>query len=111
MEFKYKGHTNEIQGVVFSMNGYRFNGSKVDRQFSHSKIDAALRRNSHEERQTQANQQRAYMEGISPDSSCAGDLISGSLGLFTPSNQPEEQQPYDPYLRNKNKKEQRKINR
>lgn len=42
VQFKHKGHTDEIQGIVFSMNGYRFNGSKVDRQFSYSKIDAAL---------------------------------------------------------------------
>ncbi len=110
VSFKYKGQTDEIQGVVFSMNGYRFNGSKVDRQFSYSKIDAALRRNNHEERQTQANQQRAYMEEISPNSSYGSDLISGSLGLFTQNNVPEEQQPYDPYLRNKKKKKQRKIN-
>ncbi len=110
VEFKYKGQTNEIQGVVFTMNGYRFNGSKVDRLFSYSKIDAALRRNKYEERQTQANQQRAYREEISPGSSCGSDLICGSLGLFTPNNVPEEQQPYDPYLRNKKKKKQRKIN-
>ncbi len=110
VEFKYKGNIDEVQGVVFTMNGYRFNGSKVDRQFSYSKIDAALRRNNYEERQTQANQQRAYLEEISPDSSCGSNLISGSLGLFTPSNQPEEQQPYAPYLRNKKKKKQRKIN-
>ncbi len=106
VEFKYKGQTDEIQGVVFSMNGYRLNGSKVDKQFSYSKIDAALRRNNLEERQRVA---RPNLEPISSNESKGGDLISCSLGLFTPSNQPEEQQPYDPYLRNK-KKKQRKIN-
>ena len=91
------------------MNGYRFNGSQVDRQFSYSKINAALRRNSYEERQEQARPQLMQAE-ISPASNSSGDLISGSLGLFTPSIVPEEQQPYDPYLRNKKKKKQRKIN-
>lgn len=110
VEFKYKGQTNEIQGVIFSMNGYRFNGSKVDRLFSYSKIDAALKRNNHEERQIQANQQQANREEISPISNSGGNLINGSLGLFTPNNMPEEKQPYDPYLRNKKKKKQRKIN-
>lgn len=109
VEFKYKGQTNEIQGVIFSMNGHRFNGSKVDRQFSYSKIDAALRRNNREERQTQPRPQ-ANWEEINPISNSGGDLINGSLGLFSPSNVPEEQQPYDPYLRNKKKKKQRKIN-
>ena len=48
VQFKYKGQTDEIQGIVFMLNGYRFNGSKVDRQFSYSKIDAALSRNNYE---------------------------------------------------------------
>ena len=109
VQFKYKGQTNEIQGIIFSMNGYRFNGSKVDRQYSYSKIDAALNRNNYVERQTQP-QPQANREEISPTSSNGGELIIGSLGLFTPSNAPEEQQPYDPYLRNKKKKKQRKIN-
>ena len=40
--FKYKGKSNEIQGVIFDKNGYTFNGSKVDRQFSYSKINQQL---------------------------------------------------------------------
>lgn len=109
VQFKYKGQTDEIQGIVFAMNGNRFNGSKVDRSFSYSKIDAALKCNRYEERQMQP-QSQANREEISPTSNISGNLISGSLGLFTPSNVPEEQQPYDPYLKNKKKKKQRKIN-
>lgn len=106
VKFMHKGQTNEVQGVAFTKNGYHFNGSKVDRQFSYSKIDAALRRNNHEERQSMT---RPNSEPIS-NGSVNDDLINGSLGLFTPNNMPEEQQPYDPYLRNKKKKKQRKIN-
>ena len=40
--FKYKGKSDEIQGVIFNKNGYTFNGSKVDRQFSYSKINQQL---------------------------------------------------------------------
>ena len=43
--FKNKGNTNEVQGVMFEKNGYRFNGSKIDRQFSYSKIDFQLKQN------------------------------------------------------------------
>ena len=43
--FKFKGKTDEIQGVIFDKNGYSFTGSKVDRQFSYSKIDHQLRVN------------------------------------------------------------------
>ena len=41
--FKFKGKTKEIQGVIFNKNGYTFNGSKVDRQFSFSKINYQLK--------------------------------------------------------------------
>lgn len=111
VQFKHKGQTDEIQGIVFTMNGYRFNGSKVDRQFSYSKIDAALNHNDYGERQIQQRPHpQANWEEISPTSNNVSDLIEGALGLFTPANVPEEQWPYDPYLRNKKKKKQRKIN-
>ena len=41
-EFKMRSGTSDPQGVVFAKNGYPFNGSKIDRQFSFSKIDHAL---------------------------------------------------------------------
>lgn len=45
-KFKYKGKTDEIQGVTFTKNGYSFTGSKIDRMFSYSKIDYQLNRNT-----------------------------------------------------------------
>lgn len=45
-EFRMRGGTSDVQGVVFAKNGYPFNGSKIDRQFSYSKIDTALERNN-----------------------------------------------------------------
>lgn len=79
VRFKYKGWTDGIQGVVFGKNGYSFNGSKIDRQFSYSKIAAALNRNSLQERQAQSCRQ-----GISPASDGSGELISSLLGLLDP---------------------------
>ena len=46
LTFKFKGKTKEIQGVIFNKNGYTFNGSKVDRQFSFSKINYQLKTNN-----------------------------------------------------------------
>ena len=52
--FKYKGNSQEVQGIIFEKNDYHFNGSKVDRGFSYSKIDFALQQNNREhEQQTQ----------------------------------------------------------
>lgn len=50
VHFKHMRRTDEVQGVVFTMNGYHFNGFKVDRCFSYSKIDAILQHNMDEDR-------------------------------------------------------------
>jgi len=39
LRFKYNGHSDRVQGVLFSKNGRTFSGSKVDRAFSFSKLD------------------------------------------------------------------------
>lgn len=52
MEFKTKGSTSQVEGVKFSKNGYSFSGSKIDKQFSYSKNDFALRQNSQAEQQS-----------------------------------------------------------
>ena len=38
IEFRKNGNTDKIQGVRFGKNGYEFNGSKIDRACSFSKI-------------------------------------------------------------------------
>ena len=49
LKFKYKGQTNEVQGISFVKGDYSFKGSEIDRQFSYSKIDFRLRQNSREQ--------------------------------------------------------------
>ncbi|WP_297094034.1 relaxase/mobilization nuclease domain-containing protein [uncultured Draconibacterium sp.] len=44
-EFRKNGNTEKIQGVRFGKNGYEFNGSKIDRAFSYSKINYQLQQN------------------------------------------------------------------
>ena len=86
VHFKHKGLTDEIQGIVFTKNGYRFNGSKVDRRFSYSKIDAALQRNRYKERMGLAS--TAKCDGLeqanisSPSTTGHGEFLSGSFGLL-----------------------------
>jgi hypothetical protein len=48
VDFKYKGKTKEVQGVIFSKNNLTINGSKVDRQFSFSKINYQLKNNNYQ---------------------------------------------------------------
>ena len=107
VRFKHKGRTDGIQGVVFGKNGYSFNGSKIDRQFSYSKIAAALNRNSPQERQAQS-----FRRGISPASGGGGELISGSLGLLDliPSSRTEtpEEAEFRRLMQRKKKKKNNK---
>lgn len=82
VRFKHKGQTNEVQGVIFTMNGYHFNGSKVDRRFSYSKIDAALQRNRNEERMNLMPKTYTTNTPSAPADTARGELFSGSLGLL-----------------------------
>ena len=82
VRFKHKGQTDEVQGVVFTMNGYHFNGSKVDRRFSYSKIDAALQRNRNEERMNLKPKGYTTNTSSAVSDIARGELCSGSLGLL-----------------------------
>jgi hypothetical protein len=77
--FKYKGNTDEVQGVMFQKNGYMFNGSKIDRQFSYSKIDYQLNRNERE-RDMQTKQEHSHSQNQS--SSVLESVGSALGGLF-----------------------------
>lgn len=85
VHFKHKGQTDEIQGVVFIKNGYHFNGSKVDKRFSYSKIDATLRRNRHEERMGMTAKMYEVATPSTSLDTAHGDLFNGSLGLLNGS--------------------------
>ena len=113
MRFKYKGKSDEVQGVVFTMNGYSFSGSKIDRRFSFSKIDAALESNRHTERLEIQSPLHHEEQPILPSKSRGSDdLYSGSIGLFMPdnSNSQADETYFEGHLKRKNKKKkQRKI--
>ncbi|GAB6009874.1 relaxase/mobilization nuclease domain-containing protein [Dysgonomonas reticulitermitis] len=49
VKFKYKGQSDEVQGISFAKDDYSFKGSEIDRQFSYSKIDCQLRHNGQEQ--------------------------------------------------------------
>lgn len=111
MQFKYKGKSDEVQGVVFSKNGYSFSGSKIDRQFSYSKIDAALNANRQEERQrTMTSNQVSEQPTLQFEPTNNNDFHSNSIGLFMPdatSGQADENS-FEEQSKRK-KKKQRKI--
>jgi hypothetical protein len=71
INFKYKGNTDEIQGIRFEKNGYIFNGSKIDRQFSYSKIDFLLRQNE-KAQNVQTKQANSHFQNQNQSSTLSG---------------------------------------
>jgi len=49
VNYKWRGNTNIVQGILFTQNDLKFNGSKIDRQFSYSKIKYKLDENRRQE--------------------------------------------------------------
>lgn len=113
IQFKYKGKSDEVQGIVFTMNGYSFSGSKIDRRFSFSKIDAALERNRRTERmEMQPLSRHEELPTFQPELSGNDDSYNGSIGLFMLDNtdgQAEENRFEEELKRRNKKKKQRKI--
>ena len=79
VEFKMNGSTDEVQGIKFTKNGRTFSGSKVDKQFSYSKINYALTQNERAEQQQQQMQQSHQPE---QRPLMTEELLSSSFGLF-----------------------------
>ena len=107
VRFKFKSNSQEVQGIIFEKNGYHFNGSKVDRNFSYSKIDFALHQNNREHEQQMQGAVNLISNVASVTSEIANELIEGGLGLF----QSHDTVPAEVYntLDKKKKKKKRKI--
>lgn len=82
VHFKYKGNTQEVQGIVFEKNGYHFNGSKVDRSCSYSKIDFALQQTNKENCQQAQGTVNLISDVADATSTLVNDFIEGGLDLF-----------------------------
>ena len=113
IQFKHKGKSDEVQGVVFTMNGYSFSGSKIDRRFSYSKIDDVLERNRCTERmEMQPTSCRDELPTFQPELRGNGDLYNGSIGLFMSdnTNTQADENYFEEQLKRRNKKrKQHKI--
>ena len=107
VHFKYKGNTQEVQGIIFEKNGYHFNGSKVDRSCSYSKIDFALQQNNKENCQQAQGTINLISDVTDAMSTLVNDFIERGLDLF----QSHGTVPAEVYntLDKKKKKKKRKI--
>lgn len=80
VDLRKNGSTEQVQGVRFEKNGYGFNGSKIDRSCSYSKISFQLHQNSRQE-QTEIHQQpQAIRQDNSSGLSSVVESVASSLG-------------------------------
>ena len=77
--FKYNGSTDKIQGVRFTKNGYGFNGSKIDRMYSFSKIDWQL---NHHQRQKDIRPVQNESPVIKQSAGIVESVIGAATGMF-----------------------------
>jgi len=95
-EFRNNGTTDKIQGVRFGKNGYEFNGSKIDRAYSYSKISYQLQKNE-KLQQVQINEPKQLTRqdnttDISLGLESATSIMGGLFDLMKPSPGYDENQ-------------------
>nr|WP_236264119.1 relaxase/mobilization nuclease domain-containing protein [Dysgonomonas sp. Marseille-P4677] len=78
IQFKYKGQTDEVQGISFKKGTYSFKGSEVDRKFSFAKLNNQLQQSSI--RQTINDANNPTLQGAS----LVGSVVDG-LGTLSTS--------------------------
>ena len=104
------GNTDKIQGVRFCKNGYAFNGSKIDRAFSYSKINNQLQQNLQEET-VQQEQNSKGNSTIADDSVSGTGIIGASLGGLFDLHSPlsgDYDEGYADYLRQQAQRKKRR---
>ena len=110
IHFKYKGQTDEVQGISFSKGEYTFKGSEIDRNFSYSKLDkyfgdAGLT--------TAGGNRQSVGESIREPVAMPGkadnSFVTGWGGLFSGLSAPVDEMPDDPFLRKKKKKKKKQL--
>ncbi len=109
IELRKNGSTDKIQGVRFGKNGYEFNGSKIDRAFSYSKINYQLQQNDRSmriQREPAHRNNQGNNEGFSSAVGATVSSLGGIFDLLNPSSSYDED--YAEYLRQEALKKKRR---
>ena len=78
--FKTKGNTDVVQGIIFVKDGFSFSGSKIDRSYSFSRLNAEIERNI---QQAQQHLSKEPMAHSIDESGFASDLSDALGEVFT----------------------------
>jgi hypothetical protein len=80
-EFRFNGDTDKIQGVRFGKDDYTFNGSKIDRTCSYSKIDYQLQQSNRAQEVNIQPSHHEYSQNQPSTLAAAGSLLGGLLDI------------------------------
>ena len=111
IQFKYKGHTDEIQGISFIKGGYMFKGSEIDRSFSFSKLDKHFG-NAGMDTTENSRQQIVSAPILEPEQTPQRNdspSMGGLFSLFDVSPSAPSDEEIDWNLRKKKKKKKRQL--
>ena len=81
-EFRNNGATDKIQGIRFGKNGYKFNGSKIDRTCSYSIINYRLQQNERLQQAQKHQPEQDEWHDSMELSSVIGKVASTLGGIF-----------------------------
>lgn len=102
-EFKYKGNSDEIQGIRFEKNGYLFNGSKVDKMYSYSKIDYQLNMNAKNQNISQSHS-NSTSNAIGSTIESVGSALGGLFSIQPGSGYNADEAEFQRQMQKKKKK-------
>jgi hypothetical protein len=118
LSYKYKGQTNEVQGISFTKDHITFKGSEVDRSFSYSKIDNLLKENAQSQdrnilTEPSTGKENTQHQHKGQGSSIVGSLIEGlgSISVFEPQGEDPEENRFRHEMEYRQKKINRKNNK
>lgn len=101
MIYKYKGQTDQLQGVSFKRGDFKFKGSVIDRQFSVKNLEKTLGQNNEQKQTTIA------IENLKPLMEKHQRKEQSLLDQLTSSQQMNEQLPYELLKKKRRKKQSR----
>jgi hypothetical protein len=111
---KYKGNTDEVQGISFSKGEYKFKGSEIDRSLSYAKLINAIQEQQVEPEKSLADQLREAImnneQAIRPGTHHLKQMLSAGAELLGElmANMPEEDDTPEIKRRKRNGQEQSK---
>lgn len=109
---KYKGNTNEAQGISFSKGEYKFKGSEIDRSLSYLKLVSAIQEEQLTPEKSLTYQLREAMKNNehqkAPETHYLKQTLSAGVELFggLMANMPEEVDTPEIKRRKRNQQEQ-----